>query len=49
MWSEVVVRGTKQGAEPSAGNLAPMIVTASGPSLKKDRTIDHIVTWRIWS
>ena len=36
MRSEVVVRGTKQGAEPSAGNLAPIIVTAGGAGFKKD-------------
>jgi hypothetical protein len=30
------VKGTKQGAGPSAGNLAPMIVTAGGAGLKKD-------------
>ena len=29
------MRGTEQGAEPSAGNLAPMIVTAGGADLKK--------------
>jgi hypothetical protein len=43
MLSGVVVRGTKQGAEPSTGNLAPTIIEAGGASLKKDCKIDHML------
>jgi hypothetical protein len=41
--SEVVVRGNKDGAEPSAGNRAPTITDAGGVGLKKDCKTVHML------